>query len=164
MPSRRHIRRLAMQLLYQIDLRGEEDLASIVQGFKEDDSQRANVQGQASALAQAAWENHTRADTLAGQLAPQWPTHRQPPVDRAILRLAFYEIDSGTTPPNVAINEAVELAKQYCSEQAPAFINGLLDKMAKQRSDHPDHTAADTPLSVSTVLGENLKSHEAPPQ
>ena len=65
------------------------------------------------------------------QLAPDWPTHRQPPLDRAILRLAHYEMTSGHAPIKVAINEAVELAKNYCAERSPPFINGVLDKMAR---------------------------------
>ena len=69
---------------------------------------------------------------LVAELAPQWPTHRQPPVDRAILRLSFYEMASQIVPVKVAINEAIELAKEYGSEQSPSFVNGVLDKMAKR--------------------------------
>ena len=72
-----------------------------------------------------------RSDEKATALAPDWPTHRQPPVDRAILRLAYYEMTSGHAPVKVAINEAVELAKQFGSEQSPPFINGVLDKLAR---------------------------------
>ena len=68
----------------------------------------------------------------ATSLAPKWPTHRQPAVDRAILRLAYHEMKSGRTPIKVVINEAVELAKGYCSKESPPFINGVLDKMARQ--------------------------------
>ena len=83
------------------------------------------------------WVNHEEADKKVEALSPEWPTHRQPPVDRAILRLAYHEITSGITPPKVAINEAVELAKQYASEQSPSFVNGILDKLAKQHAGEP---------------------------
>jgi N utilization substance protein B len=141
MLSQRDIRKLAMQILYQIDLRGPEDLAAIEQGLQNTtDSPEMCKQGME--LAAAAWETHAQADALVQELAPNWPTHRQPPVDRAILRLAHYEMTSGRTPPKVAINEAIELAKQFSSEHAPAFVNGVLDKAAKRllspdRSTHP---------------------------
>lgn len=160
--SQRQIRRLAMQLLYQIDLRGEEDFALILKGL-EDEPDPKDVRSQATALTEAAWHHHALADESASQLAPHWPTHRQPPVDRAILRLAFYEITSNTCPTNVAINEAVELAKQFSSEQAPAFINGLLDKMAKlhlnpseERAAISESMASEPSTSASTAPDESL--------
>jgi Transcription termination factor len=53
-------------------------------------------------------------------------------VDRALLRLAHYEMTSGRTPPRVVVNETVELAKHFSTEKAPAFINALLDKVMKR--------------------------------
>ena len=97
----------------------------------------------AAELALAAWAVHPAADEQVATLAPDWPTHRQPPVDRAILRLAYYEITSGHAPAKVAINEAVELAKQYCAENAPAFINGILDKLARHVPTDDAHDAHD---------------------
>ena len=131
MASRHDIRRLAMQLLYQIDLRGEADLEAIRRGLNDgvDPPEMAQT---AFELAAAAWQKHAEADALATELAPAWPTPRQPPVDRAILRLAYFEMLTGRAPVKVAINEAVELAKEYCSEQSPPFINGVLDKVAKR--------------------------------
>lgn len=92
-------------------------------------------------LAQAAWLNHNVADAEIAALTPDWPTHRQPPVDRAILRLAYYEMVTGRTPVKVAINEAIELSKEYAGENSPAFINGVLDKLSKQMP-HKDTPAA----------------------
>lgn len=134
--TRRDLRRLAMQALYQLDLRGEKDRAAVDETVtdhitseglgSEDDA------GQVIALTAGAWDTRREADKLAAELAPDWPTHRQPAVDRAILRLAFHEIVSGHAPLKVAINEAVELAKEFCSENSPAFINGVLDKIARK--------------------------------
>ena len=117
MPKRHDTRRLAMQILYQMVLRGENDLPAIREGLA-DGPDSAEVVEEAAVLAEAAWQQHDKADTLVRGLAPQWPTHRQPPVDRALLRLAYYEMTSGHAPVKVAINEAVELAKEYCSERA----------------------------------------------
>lgn len=131
MPKRRHIRRLAMQVLYQLDVRGDGDQEDIREGLVEgpDDAEVAQA---AFELAQSAWACHAQADALIKEIAPHWPTHRQPPVDRALLRLAYHEMVSGYSPVKVAINEAIELAKEYCSEQSPSFINGVLDKLAKR--------------------------------
>jgi len=120
-----------MQVLYQIDLRGEADIPAIAAGLR-DGPDKLVVQENALALATAAWADHPKADVLIVELAPAWPTHRQPPVDRAILRLAYHEMISGHAPVKVVINEAVELSKDYCSEHSPAFVNGVLDKMAKR--------------------------------
>ena len=127
MPNREDIRRLAMQVLYQIDLRGQVDRQAIVA----DGPDRQKVCEAAFDLAEGAWANRLEADRAAGQLAPDWPTHRQPPLDRAILRLAHFEMTSGHAPVKVAINEAVNLAKQFCAAESPPFINGVLDKMAR---------------------------------
>ena len=121
-----------MQLLYEIDMRGEQDVESIERELADDAFDSAEVCARAFELAQAAWHDRQAADVAMTQLAPDWPTHRQPPLDRAILRLAYHEMTSGRTPAKVAVNEAVELAKQFCSEQSPAFINGVLDKIARQ--------------------------------
>ena len=120
-----------MQVLYQFEQRGEADQTaireSLVDGFD-----KPEVQAPAFNLALAAWADRSGSDALVAHLAPNWPTHRQPPVDKAILRLAIHEMKSGHAPASVAINEAIELAKQYCSENSPAFINGVLDKVAKR--------------------------------
>ena len=105
-------------------------------------------------LALGAWASRQAADREVSELTPDWPTHRQPPVDRAILRLAHYEISSGHAPAKVAINEAVELAKQYAAENSPAFINGVLDKLAKKRG-----IAAEPPLPVDEAATKAPKAH-----
>lgn len=120
-----------MQVLYQIDLRGEQDAAMIREGL-DDGFDPKEIAEAGFELAMAAWKAHSRADEVFAELAPNWPTYRQPPVDRAILRLAHHEIMSGYSPYRVAINEAIELAKEYGSEHSPSFINGVLDKVARQ--------------------------------
>ncbi len=134
--TRHQIRRLAMQMLYQIDLRGQEDIAAIRRGL-DTQSYTKDVCEKAFELAQAAWRCRQQADSAISQVASAWPTHRQPPVDRAILRLAYCEMVTGHAPPRVAINEAVILAKQYCAEQSPGFVNGVLDKVARQLNSSP---------------------------
>lgn len=140
-PSRRDLRRLAMQVLYQLDVNSPNHNpghAPKVRASAEELAEQLDVEHdavetriKAAELALLAWVDHNAADDKVAALAPDWPTHRQPPVDRAILRLAYYEMISGHAPVKVAINEAVELAKQFGSEHSPPFINGVLDKLAK---------------------------------
>ncbi|MCC6579315.1 MAG: transcription antitermination factor NusB [Phycisphaeraceae bacterium] len=157
MASRRNIRTLAMQVLYQIDVRGLDDLDAIRESltdWREEPAEeeaappspqeflsgevephapaKLSPEMEAYELAQAAWKSHPQADEMLAELAPNWPTYRQPPVDRAILRLAYHEIATNRAPDRVVLNEAVELAKLFCGEQSPAFINGVLDKIARR--------------------------------
>lgn len=119
-----------MRVLYQLDLRGDADLALIRESLDGPESPEAVRQG--FELAAIAWGEREVADAEFTEIAPQWPAHRQPPVDRAILRLARHEMVSGYAPAGVAINEAIELAKRYGTEQSPAFVNGVLDKLMRQ--------------------------------
>ena len=141
-PNRRDLRRLAMQVLYQLDVtqpkaKPDDDspaplpsAADLAESLDEEHDE-LTTRKFAAELALQAWDQRNDADLRVAALAPDWPTHRQPPVDRAILRLAYYEMASGHAPVKVAINEAVELAKDYGSEQSPPVSNGVLDKLAK---------------------------------
>ena len=72
-------------------------------------------------------------DQVIQQFAPAWPVAQLAPVDRNILRIALLELlHNPDTPDKTAINEAVELAKVYCARESSAFINGVLDKMARK--------------------------------
>lgn len=131
MATPREIRKLAFQLLFQLDA-GATDEAMLsttapeLEGLPEKDRLKA------ADLARAAFDARDEADREMVELAPQWPAHRMAAVDRAILRLAHFEIASARTPPKVAVNEAVELAKEFSTERSPAFVNALLDKVLKR--------------------------------
>lgn len=72
-------------------------------------------------------------DRIIDQRARGWGLDRLPLVDRNILRLSLYELLYTPTPPEAVIDEAVELAKAYGTEQSPAAINGILDRVWKER-------------------------------
>lgn len=127
----RDVRQLAIQMLYQLDARGEQDRAEIEEATRSSPFERL-IQDTAVELAWKAWAVREAADALSTELAPGWPAHRQPPVDRSIIRLAYYEMSGQDLPPAIAINEAVELAKAYGAEKSPTFINGVLDKIARR--------------------------------
>ncbi len=131
MATPREIRKLAFQLLFQLDAGATDEAvlsttAPELEGLPEKDRLKA------ADLAKAAFDARAEADREMVELAPQWPAHRMAAVDRAILRLAHFEIASARTPPKVAVNEAVELAKEFSTERSPAFVNALLDKVLKR--------------------------------
>ena len=126
----RDTRRCALQAIYQLDLVGDRDIEAIRASLAE--SPGGETEHEAGlALARAAWANREKADAAVRPLAPEWPTHRQPAIDRGILRLAWHEMTTGLTPPKLAINEAIELAREFSTDRSPAFINGVLDRIFK---------------------------------
>lgn len=128
----REIRRLAFQTLFQIDARGEreaEEVLATLEGAKDFDPKERE---KAFRLALGAFHDRAEADKAMLELAPTWPAHRQAAVDRAILRLAHYEMTRHGTHPKIAVNEAVELAREFSTDKSPAFVNGLLDKILKK--------------------------------
>ena len=125
----RKTRQQALQLLCQFDA-GNEDVPRITsESFDEDTGSTSQPHENALKLATAVWSERVESDSQIAPLTPEWPIHRQPLVDRNILRLARHEILSGMTPPIVAIDEAIELARLFSTEKSPAFVNGVLDKL-----------------------------------
>lgn len=147
MATPREIRRLAFQLLFQMDAQGPGHGGSPAPIGPEDDAalrawmDHADLSADYSpkdkeaalATARAAYDARAAADATFAALAPTWPSHRQAAADRAILRLAHYEINSGKMPPKAVVNDAIELAKEFSTDRSPAFINGLLDKVLKSK-------------------------------
>lgn len=145
MATPRDIRRLALMALYQLDALKGEDVASIRDSLNDLDSLADEGltfadagrefsdadKDKAVKTALAAWAARARADAAFAELAPEWPAHRMPAVDRAVLRLAHHEMHAGAQP-KVVVNEAVELAKQFSTADSPGFVNALLDKILKR--------------------------------
>ena len=144
MGTARDIRRCALQTLYQFDAGNVEPVEAVRESLAHSPGDD-ETHDRGFDLAVAAWEHREQADAAVSALAPEWPTHRQPVVDRTILRMAYYEITSGRTPPKVAINEAVELAKEFSTEKSPMFINGVLDKIYKSLRREQEAAAPDAP-------------------
>lgn len=84
-------------------------------------------------VARAAFAARAASDKMTGELAPGWPAHRQPAIDRAILRLAHYEIQAADVAGAIVINDAVNLAKEFGTEKSAGFVNALLDKILKSK-------------------------------
>lgn len=82
-------------------------------------------------IAQSVLKNKSKIDSLIAKSAPQWPIEKLNKVDLAILRLSVYELEYTKTPPKVVIDEGVELAKEYGSENSASFVNGVLGAILK---------------------------------
>jgi transcription antitermination protein NusB len=72
-------------------------------------------------------------ETIAEHLRSDWTVDRIAPLDLNVMRVALFEIEEGETPYEVAIDEAVEIAKEYCGADAPKFINGVLGAIVRER-------------------------------
>jgi N utilization substance protein B len=94
------------------------------------------------------------------RLAPQWPPRRQPAVDRNVLRLAIWELTNTSTPPKVIIDEAIELAKAFSTEQSAAFVNGVLDAVLKE---HQSVIRGPSSVAPEQTTGDEISAAEHGP-
>ena len=90
------------------------------------------VRDRAMGMAEAALEARGRIDPQLERAADRWRLERLAVVDRNILRLAARELEGGTVPPKVAIDEAVRLARWFGGPKSPGFVNGILDRLARE--------------------------------
>lgn len=131
---RRKARRALLQILYEVDTVGhsvEESLGWVTEQAHLDESSSSFI----CHLAEEVIAQRDALDVEIQRYAQSWPVEQLSPVDRNILRIAIYEVKSGKEVPlQVAINEAVELAKRFGGESSPRFINGVLGAVAESVS------------------------------
>jgi transcription antitermination protein NusB len=128
--TRRRARELVLQALYEMDVAGHdptEALGRLLAGY--------HLQDEAAdfprSLLRGVLERRAEIDAVIERTAPAWPARQLSPVDRNILRIAIREfMMDNLTPVGAAINEAVELAKKYGSENSGRFINGVLGSVS----------------------------------
>jgi transcription antitermination protein NusB len=131
MTLRRKSREFALQMLFEWDMT-KRDPSRVEKQFWKSAPAADSTRKFANQLFEGAVAKAAESDKLAGELAENWKLERLATVDRSILRLAIYELRSGTAPANVVIDEAIELAKKFSSAEAPSFLNGILDSALKQ--------------------------------
>lgn len=129
--TRREIREQVFQILFRIEFHQGEDLSEQLKYQTEEgettDADAVYIQNKIDAVI----ANITQIDEMINEAATGWKTSRMGKVDLTLLRLAVYEIKfEEDIPTKVAINEAVELAKRYGTDSSPAFVNGVLAKIA----------------------------------
>ena len=128
MARRSKAREVAMQMLYQMDVNADIDprtvRSQIAEEIDKDDLREFAWQLFAGVL-----ECRSEIDTRLEQVAENWSLARMAITDRNALRIGAFEILHSDTPFQVAIDEAIELARKFGSAQSPQFVNGLLDKL-----------------------------------
>jgi N utilization substance protein B len=131
MLRKRKTRELAMQMLFLWDSNGEKSI-DVARRMAEEGTDDRAVGRSAVEMAEKTWDQREAIDKQVERLAPHWPPRRQPGVDRGLIRLAVWELTNADTPPKVVIDEAIELAKKFSTEQSPSFINGVLDAVLRE--------------------------------
>jgi transcription antitermination protein NusB len=121
--GRRQARRTALFLLYQWDLTGQ-PLTALYEGEPDEF---------ALGLAEAVSARAEKLDLRITECAEDWTADRLGTLERNILRIGIHELEEESVPPEVAMNEAVVLAKRYASEDAGRLVNGILARVAREK-------------------------------
>ena len=129
--ARRESRRLALQVLYAADLVSGEAPEAVFERVAENFDLHPGALAFAKELVCGTMAVREEIDARIAAHARNWRLERMAAVDRNLLRLAVYELLRTDTPAQVVINEAVELAHDFGGERSPAFINGVLDAVAR---------------------------------
>jgi transcription antitermination factor NusB len=141
MRARTRARELALQFLYMVDVQGP-DYREALDPFLADELDEkgpdrpgtAEAKEYARRLVDGVSSHRAEIDALLAEAARNWDLSRMAVVDRNVLRLGCYEmLHEPDVPTKVAINEAIELGKRFSTEQSGAFVNGILDRIRKDR-------------------------------
>jgi N utilization substance protein B len=127
--SRRQARRAAFVLAYQLDVRAGAELEELVQRYRADTG--TDVPAYTRTAVEGVLRDREAIDAAVDAAAAGWTADRLGAVERAILRLAAWELRQGEVPAAVVIDEAVELAKRYAGAEAAPFVNGVLGAIAR---------------------------------
>lgn len=130
MGLRAKAREYAMQMLFQSEM-SPQDTQKLEAKFWKSAKAADTTREFANALFEGAAKEVAGLDEVIAKHAENWRLERLAAIDRAILRLGIYELRQGETPARIVINESVELAKKFSSEDASAFVNGVLDTVRK---------------------------------
>jgi N utilization substance protein B len=133
MHGKRRARILALQFLYQIDIRGDDALPVMEEFLSPEPAEAAAY---ARSLITGCVEKREELDAEIARWSENWDIQRMATVDRNVLRIASYELLFGNEiPPKVAIDEAIELAKEFGDADSPAFVNGIVDSIYRSRDE-----------------------------
>lgn len=130
--KRRKAREHALQILFQIDIKKEKPSAAILKHFWAEYQPDDEVKAFAEEIVKGTFKHVARINELIQECAQNWTLERMAVVDRNVLRMAIYEIlYRMDIPTSVTINEAIEIAKKFGTDESGAFVNGILDRVAR---------------------------------
>lgn len=129
--ARRQARELALQILFQTEFAPQISYQTFLEVFEQ--SVEPEVTEYAQLLVSGVQRNKEAIDSKLQASSAHWKVERMATIDRNILRIAVYEMKFATDPikENIAINEAVEIAKKFGTTESGSFVNGLLDQVGK---------------------------------
>lgn len=130
--KRRKAREHALQILFQLDIRKEKPSAVVLKHFWAEYQPEDEVKAFSEEIIKGTYKHLPEINKLIRQCAKNWTLDRMAVVDRNVLRMAVYEIlYRMDIPTSVTINEAIEIAKKYGTEDSGSFVNGILDSVAR---------------------------------
>lgn len=133
MKSRHKARELALQILYQMEMQQGSPKEVMSLFWKVGEPVLGEVHDFATALVEGVYRNQKEIDQLLESYSAHWRLDRMAVVDRNILRLSGYELlYSSDIPTSVVLNEGIEIAKKFGTGDSGSFINGILDRLAKE--------------------------------
>lgn len=121
----------ALQVLYAIDTTGDHDVELAASGLARLTGPEPGVLGEAQALVSGVLAQRETLDRYAQAAAENWRLDRVATIERNILRIAIHELLLGVLPPRIVIDEAIWLTHRFAGPRAPAFVNGVLDRVAR---------------------------------
>lgn len=133
--SRRKAREMALQALFQLDFNAVEKETALKSVFAEREVPNEKAESYAEVLVKGTFANLEAIDDTINRISSEWKLDRMAGVDRNIVRIAIFELkySEENLPPNVVINEAVELAKEFGTDDSARFVNGLLGSLIKNK-------------------------------
>ncbi|HXF96560.1 MAG TPA: transcription antitermination factor NusB [Gemmatimonadales bacterium] len=123
----------ALQILYAWEMSGQPDIRHVIARVAACYERPPAEYDRAAELAERAVAGRAEFDRRVAAAAEHWRLERTGVIERNILRLALAELAEGRTPPRVVIDEAVKLAHWFGGEKAPQFVNGVLDRLAREQ-------------------------------
>ncbi len=145
MGSRRKARECALQLLYQLDVVGDDPARAVENYWQQlEEPTDPGVRDFSEKLVTGVWEHRGAIDEMITQYSTNWKISRMAAVDKNILRLGIFELlFCPDIPVKVTLNEAVEIAKRYGTAESGAFVNGILDNVARDHAQGKFQEAGD---------------------
>jgi transcription antitermination protein NusB len=132
MPARSKARKRAVDLLFEADLRRVDPTTTLAERLALGDPP---INSYTAELVRGVAEHAAEIDAVLERYSQGWPVTRMPPVDRAVLRLGVFELLCRPDVPDaVVLDEAVELAKSLSTADSPAFVNGVLGRVLRERA------------------------------